>query len=262
MKNVYTIILCGGRGSRLGSLGKSIPKSMVKVFKKPLIWYIIANLYHKGFRKFILPLGYKGKIIKNYIENEFIDNNNKFSDCEFFLINTGENSSVSKRFIKIKKVIKESTDFFIVNGDTFFDFNYLDMYYKHVKEKNMLTLASTIVYSKYGLIEEKNNKITNFIKKMSISSFQIEKLSNSIYYVNAGFVILKSNFTNYITLNNELEFEDQVFSKLIKLNKASRYKIDGDWFAVETQKDLLEINDVNSYIGSKVLKKLNLLEKI
>ncbi len=97
---------------------------------------------------------------------------------------------------------------------------------------------------------------------MSISSFQIEKLSNSIYYVNAGFVILKSNFTNYITLNNELEFEDQVFSKLIKLNKASRYKIDGDWFAVETQKDLLEINDVNSYIGSKVLKKLNLLEKI
>ena len=70
MKNIKkksAIILCGGRGTRLGSLGKKIPKSLVKINNYPIIWYIINNLKKNSFNHFILPVGYKGNLIKKYI---------------------------------------------------------------------------------------------------------------------------------------------------------------------------------------------------
>ena len=60
------VILCGGKGTRLGSLGKKIPKSLVKIHKYPIIWYIVNALHYHSINHFILPLGYKGHLIKNY----------------------------------------------------------------------------------------------------------------------------------------------------------------------------------------------------
>jgi glucose-1-phosphate cytidylyltransferase len=65
------VILCGGKGTRLGSIGKEIPKSLVNIQKKPIIWYIINILIKKGFNHFILPTGYKGKKLKDYLKKNF-----------------------------------------------------------------------------------------------------------------------------------------------------------------------------------------------
>ena len=62
------VILCGGKGTRLGSLSKKIPKSLVKINDKPIIWYIIKNLIKNSFNHFILPVGYKGRLIESYIK--------------------------------------------------------------------------------------------------------------------------------------------------------------------------------------------------
>ena len=92
------VILCGGKGSRLGSLGKKIPKTLVKIHSKPIIWYVLNELAKNSFNHFILPLGYKGHLISKYIKS-----NKHFNKFDIELIYTGENKKISQRIEQIKK---------------------------------------------------------------------------------------------------------------------------------------------------------------
>ena len=123
------VILCGGKGTRLGLLGKKIPKSLVKIQGFPIIWYILNILKKNSFNHFVLPIGYKGKMIEKYI--------NKSKDLkksEIDIIATGENSSIARRIFLIKKKIK-SKNFLLLNGDAIFDFNLQKMFDNHQKKK-------------------------------------------------------------------------------------------------------------------------------
>ena len=132
-KNIRTaVILCGGKGTRLGSLSKKIPKSLVKIQNKEILWYIINILKINKFNHFILPIGYKGKLIKNFIKKKF---KNK-SKIEIF--DTGQNSSIASRIFKIKKYIK-SDNFLLLNGDAIFNFDINNIYKKHVLRKVKMT---------------------------------------------------------------------------------------------------------------------------
>ena len=111
------VILCGGKGTRLGLLGRKIPKSLVKVNEHPIIWYIINTLKKNSFNHFILPIGYKGKMIEKYLKK-----NKNFKKDDIDIILTGKNSSIAKRIFLIKKKIK-SKNFLLLNGDAIFDFN-------------------------------------------------------------------------------------------------------------------------------------------
>ena len=111
------VILCGGTGTRLGLLGKKIPKSLVKIHNYPIIWYIINALRKNSFNHFILPIGYKGKMIEKYLKK-----NKDFKKDNIDIIPTGENSSIAKRIFLIKKKIK-SKNFLLLNGDAIFDIN-------------------------------------------------------------------------------------------------------------------------------------------
>jgi len=92
------VILCGGKGTRLGLLGRKIPKSLVKVNEHPIIWYIINTLKKNSFNHFILPIGYKGKMIEKYLKK-----NKSFKKDDIDIIPTGKNSSIAKRIFLIKK---------------------------------------------------------------------------------------------------------------------------------------------------------------
>ena len=97
------IILCGGKGTRLGSLGKKIPKTLVKIQGKPILWYIVKILKQNSIKHLILPLGYKGNLIKNYLEKQ-----TEFKDVNFDLIKTGIETSISERIYLIKNKIATS----------------------------------------------------------------------------------------------------------------------------------------------------------
>ena len=90
------IILCGGKGTRLGQLGKKFPKTLINVQGKPILWYILNSLKKNKFNHFILPVGYRGKQIR-----EFIDKT-KFKDFNIDIINTGSNTTIAKRIYKVK----------------------------------------------------------------------------------------------------------------------------------------------------------------
>ena len=94
------VILCGGKGTRLGALGKKIPKSLVKIHKNPIIWYIIKILQRNSFNHFILPIGYKGGLIKKYFKI-----NKSFKDLNIEVVETGKNTPIAERIYKIKNKI-------------------------------------------------------------------------------------------------------------------------------------------------------------
>ena len=136
------VILCGGRGTRLGSITKKIPKSMVKIQNKPIIWYILKSLKKNGFNHFVLPIGYKGKLIKKYLDK------NIFDDFNFDILDTGVDTPIAKRVNKIKNFIK-SESFILLNGDAIFDINLKKIFNNHIKNKKTYAtfLGSEVIFA-------------------------------------------------------------------------------------------------------------------
>lgn len=224
---------------------------MVEVHEKPLIWYVFLTLYKHGFREFIFPLGYKGEIIREFVSSEFSG-----FDCQLHFFSTGEDTPIAKRLHLVSHEIPDGSDFFLVNGDTFFDFEIEKMYQLHDKENALLTLSSVEIVSSYGLIIEKQGKIEGFARDKRVSHLNVENGGQEAKgYVNAGLTLISKSALAMIDLKNSENFEHDLFPEIIKANRAAHYKIDGEWFPVDTQKDLSIINlDVMSSlnIGDKV----------
>ena len=126
MNNLQVVILAGGLGTRLMEKTKKIPKPLVTIGGKPILYHIIKHYQFYGLRNFIICTGYKGDLIKNYFKK------NQLKNINVRLIQTGLNSLTGKRILKIKKYIKE--DFFLTYGDGLSDVNLIKKY-KFFKKK-------------------------------------------------------------------------------------------------------------------------------
>ena len=123
------VILCGGKGTRLGTLGKKTPKSLVKIHNYPILWFILKILKKNKFNHFILPVGFQGKKIKEYISSH-----RELNKLNIDLVDTGKNTSIAKRIYRIKRKIS-SQNFILVNGDAIFNFDLNKIFNNHVKKK-------------------------------------------------------------------------------------------------------------------------------
>ena len=225
------VILCGGKGTRLGSLGKKIPKALVSIHNKPIIWYIINILISKGFNHFILPTGYKGIMIKKYIKKI----SNKNSNYKFDVIQTGVNTSISKRIYKIKNKII-SKNFILLNGDAIFDFNLEKIFKYHKQKKAKITFIGCEAILNYGIVGVKNNKIVSFERDLVFNS-------------------AKHNFKNYEN------FEKEFYPLIIKKYKTVFKELVGRWYSIDNQKDIKLLNEKknNKEFGfiNKIKKQMN-----
>jgi glucose-1-phosphate cytidylyltransferase len=231
------VILCGGRGSRLGSVTDNIPKALVEVRGRPIIWYTILNLYHQGFDEFILPLGYRGDMIATYVNTAL-----RGIDAHIHCIPTGENSSIAKRISQISSLLKG--DFLLANGDTLFDFDVEEMYRLHKKNHSLVTLSSVSVVAPWGLIHLSDGKIVGFERERKIRTVSLlDTVPTGIEgRVNAGLTWVNGEVLDIIDLACVGDFETEIAQTAIKLGRASHYEISGMWFPVDTQKDLETIN--------------------
>lgn len=246
------IILCGGSGTRLGSVGKKIPKTLVLIKKKPILWYIINELIiEHSFNHFILPVGHKGKMIKNYIDNEF--NKKKYKDIRFDVIDTGKKTPIARRiFLVSKKII--SKNFLLLNGDAIFEFDLGKILKKHNQRNLDLTLVTCSVISPFGVVIKKKNKPVNFQRDMSYNSIYSSD-KNTIGEIFTGMSIIKTKLLKKINFKNFKNFEIGFYPKILKsknkFNNKSE-KINGFWYAMDDLKQVELANYGKNFISKKI----------
>lgn len=261
MKKIKTaVILCGGKGSRLGATGKKIPKTLIVIQKKPILWYILSELILKHkFNHFILPIGHKGQMIKNYISAEFTNKRNK--DVSFDIIDTGIDTSISRRIFKIKNEIN-SKHFLLLNGDAIFNFKIGKIFNNHIKKNLDLTLLTCNVISPFGVVIKNKNIPINFKRDMKYDN--IHTSENNIFgEIFTGMSIIKTSLLKKINFKNYTNFETGFYPKILKLQKLYNNeckKIDGFWYAMDDLKQVELANLIKN--KNSISKKINVIKKI
>lgn len=251
------VILCGGKGTRLGAIGKKLPKTLVKIHNNPIIWYIIKILQKNNFNHFILPTGYKGNQIKEYFKKS-----RSFQNINIEVINTGLSTSIAKRIFKIKKKIL-SENFILLNGDAIFDFNINKIYTNHINKKIDTTFMSCSTKLPFGVIAKKNGKIIDFIRNIQFNAIKKRGENNLTGYVYSGIAILKKSLLER-NFHNFENFEKLFYPYIIKKKKTQLEQIDGFWHSIDNYKDINDVNNRKNKIKyfqiKKIIKKINDIE--
>ena len=237
------VLFCGGFGMRMGSFFQNktdflenSPKPMIMIGNRPILWHIMKYYAHFGHRDFILCLGYKADIIKEF----FKTNNDHFADWNIQLVDTGLNTKIGQRLFSVKDLLRNDDVFMVNYTDGLTDVNlktYLDYFMKHDKIASLLSVKAPLGF--HHVISNKNG-IVERIK---------DGLGNYDLRINAGFFIFKNEFFNYFKDGEELV--DEPFTRLIREGQLISYVYNGFWKNIDNYKDKMEIDDM--YVKNNAL---------
>ncbi len=229
-EEIDVVILCGGRGKRLRPLTLYRPKPMLKIKGRPFLDILISYIASFGFRRFILCVGYKAKVIRDYYNKKNASLEILFSQ-ESKALGTGGAVRAAYRFI-------QSPFFLITNGDSLCKVNLKRFIDFHFKKRSFLSIVITKCkeISQYGLIK--------LDKSQRIISFQEKTDSSGGYFVNAGIYIFKKSSLVYFPKNSFFSLEEDYFPKVVKEKEVYGYK---------TNKPLIDIGTIRRYQLAKSL---------
>ena len=245
------VILAGGFGTRISEESHLKPKPMIEIGEKPIIWHIMKIYEHYGYNDFIICLGYKGYIIKEFFINYFyhnsdvtIDlNSNKIevhkSNKDSFkvtLVDTGINTKTAGRIKRIKEYISPGESFMLTYGDGVADIKINDLVQFHKSHNKIATVTSVQPAGRFGSLDIDNNmKVTKFI----------EKPIGDGYWINAGFFVLNYRVFDYLNgnLDNEM-WEDSPLENLAKDDQLFCFKHNGFWKCMDALRDKQELEQI------------------
>jgi glucose-1-phosphate cytidylyltransferase len=240
------VILAGGMGTRLMEETTTIPKPMVEIGGKPILWHIMKYFGQYNINEFVICLGYKGYIIKEYIKNYYLHNSNVTvnvknneltvhnSDSENFiitLIETGLNTNTAGRIKKIRKYV-ESETFMLTYGDGLSNIDLNELLKFHKNHNKIATLTSVKSPMQYGFLNiNSNNEVYEFTEKP-------EDLGTRI---NGGFFVLEPNIFNYLEGEvDDIQFEKGPLMQLSKDLQLMAFNHDGFWKSMDALRDKIE----------------------
>lgn len=238
------IILAGGRGTRLEEETYLKPKPLIEVGGRPLLWHIMKSYSLYNINEFVICLGYKGYMIKEYFSNYFLHNsdvtldikNNKMEVNQIntepwlvTLVDTGEKTMTGGRIKRVKKHVDET--FCLTYGDGLSDVNISESIEFHNKNKFTTTITAIQPPGRFGALVINENKIT---------SFQ-EKLPGDSNWINGGYFVCEPEMIDYIE-NDSTLFEQQPLQNLAKDGKLGAFKHYGFWHPVDTLRDKIYLN--------------------
>ena len=216
------VILCGGFGNRMGS--NNIPKPMIEIDGKPIIWHLLNYFTEYGHNEFILCLGHLKEKIIDYFDN------NPHPDKIIHLVDTGDGNTLkSQRLLQIRNLIKDD-NFFLLYGDDLSDINLENLLNFHKNKNTIATITTVNLKSDFGIVEiNSNDLVKHFIEKPILNDV----------WINAGFAVFKKEIFNYLELG---ELETIVYKRLSEKENISAYKHNGFWHGINTLKDQLYLN--------------------
>ena len=242
------VILAGGFGTRLSEETVIKPKPMVEIGHKPIIWHIMNIYSHHGFNEFIICLGYKGYMLKEYFSHYFlheadctidlVTNELSFHDAKaepwkITLADTGLESNTGGRIKRIQKYVGNET-FMMTYGDGVGDVNIKELVAFHKEHDKYATITSVQPTGRFGSIEiSDNNEVRSFI----------EKPKGDKAWVNAGFFVLGPEIFDYIE-GDHVPWEKEPLENIAKDNQLVAYKHRGFWRPMDTMKDKYDLNNL------------------
>ena len=218
------VIFAGGLGTRISEETDYIPKPMIKIGKKPILWHIIKYYSFFGFTEFLICGGYKINIIKNYFTKNKIDRN-----WNVKVINTGKNSNTGERLKRLKKYINKP--FCLTYGDGLSNVNLNKLIKSHKKNKSVVTLTAVKPTPHFGRLVINGNKVFKFLEKDQVKE----------NWVNGGFFVCEKEIFQFLNKKNTI-FEKDTLDLLAKKKKLSAYRHKDFWYCMDTLRDKRYLN--------------------
>lgn len=244
-----TIILAGGWGTRMGQLSEIIPKPMVTIGNKPILWHIMKIYSHYGYNEFIIALGVKGHVIKEYfydfeaLNNDFtvdlssggITYHNKHDEANWkvTLVDTGQNTLKGGRIKRLEKYLDQDVNM-VTYGDGVADIDINSLLEFHKSHNKIITVSGVRPSSLFGEFEEIDGRVVSFT----------EKPKSARSYINGGFMVFDRELLDYLTENENCDFEFGPLENLARRGKVMVYKHDGMWECMDHERDLYHLNEL------------------
>jgi glucose-1-phosphate cytidylyltransferase len=247
-KDVPVFVLCGGLGTRLREETEFKPKPMVRIGEQPILWHILKTYSSFGFRRFILCMGYKSEIIRDYFLNFYAMHNDAtvrltnnavdfhteegVPDWEIVLAYTGELTMTGGRIAKAAaRYLGDSEHFAVTYGDGLTDADLGAEYRFHLEHDKLATVLAVNPPSRFGELLMKDERLASFVEK--------PKLSES--WINGGFFFFRREFRNYLRDEEGCVLEQDPLSQLAREDQLTAYRHTGFWACMDTHRDLSEL---------------------
>jgi glucose-1-phosphate cytidylyltransferase len=244
------VLFCGGLGTRIREHSESVPKPLVNIGYRPIIWHIMRYYAHYGHKDFILCLGYKADTIKSYflnydetVSNDFVLSqggdkvellNSDINDWKITFVDTGLSSNIGQRLRAVEKHLANEEVFLANYADGLTDLylpDYLDAFLKSKKTGSFLSVKPT---QSFHVVSLKNDG----------EVAGIEHIGNSDLWINAGYFVFRKEIFSYIKEGEELVNEP--YKRLIDQQQLMTMKYKGFWVAMDTFKDKQYLDDLFS----------------
>ena len=235
------VILAGGKGTRISEYTNVIPKPMVPIGNFPIIWHIMNIYASHGFNEFILALGYKSDVIKDYfikfnsLNSDLTVNlangniqihQNKSLNWKVTLVDTGEETMTGGRLKRLKHYLDEDT-FMLTYGDGLANVNIKKLLDFHLINNKLVTMTAVRPTARFGELELNSNIITSFKEKPQLKDG----------WVNGGFFVMQREFIDFIKGDNEM-LERKPLEYVAKNNQLIAFKHEGFWQCMDNKRDL------------------------
>jgi glucose-1-phosphate cytidylyltransferase len=244
------VILAGGLGTRLMEETEARPKPMVELGGKPILWHIMKIYEHYGFSDFIVCLGYKASLIKEYFFNYYLHNSDitieldknsvevHYSNTESFkvtLVDTGLNTNTAGRIKRIRQHLKNET-FMLTYGDGVSDLNIEELIKYHKSHGKIATLTSIQGPGRFGNIDINENGHVNYFQ---------EKPDGDGMWINGGFFVLEPGIFDYLAGDmDSIQWEKGPLIEIANDGQLTAYKHYGFWKCMDALRDRIELEEL------------------
>ncbi len=247
-KKVKVVILCGGKGTRLREETELKPKPLIEIGHRPILWHIMKSYAYFGFTDFVLCVGYKGSMIKDYFLN-YEAMNNDFTVClgqknkikfhtnhrecgwNVTVVDTGDDTQTGARVKKVEKYIDTDT-FMLTYGDGVCDVNIKELLKFHQQQNKIGTVTGVHPSSRFGEL---------IIEGKSVKDFS-EKPQTTKGFINGGFFVFEKKFFDYLDSEENCLLERQPLEDLANDKQLSVYLHEGFWQCMDTRREMDMLN--------------------
>jgi glucose-1-phosphate cytidylyltransferase len=243
-----TVILCGGRGTRIRDVAADLPKPMITVGNLPILWHIMKGYAKWGYSDFILCLGYQGTVIKDFFLNYRVRTSdvtislgqdaqvkcltNHDEDWQVTLVETGLNSMTGARVWRARRYLEGEKSFMLTYGDCVGNVNIRDLIEFHRTHGKVMTVTGVRPPGRFGELNIRNERVVGFNEKPQVSEG----------HISGGFFVCEQRLFDYLDDRESLMLEEEPMQRLVADAELMVYRHDGFWHPMDTYRDYHLLN--------------------